>query len=64
MVDHLIELQMTTFAMKLLMVLRKSCKPGCLNTSFSPMMVGTVDKKIRKFTLLTKGIFFAFDFSM
>jgi hypothetical protein len=34
-----------------------------MNMSFGPTVVGIVDERIRKFTSLTKGIFFIVNFS-
>jgi hypothetical protein len=63
-VDLFIELQMMTLAANLLVVVRNSNKPRCINTPFGPTMVAIVDERILRFTSITKGIYFAVVFSM
>jgi hypothetical protein len=63
-VDHSIELQITTCAAKLLIAMRNSKKPRCLNIPFGLIRVEIVDEKTYILASLTKGNLFAIDLSM
>jgi hypothetical protein len=63
-VDLFIELQMRTQVANSLIVVKTSCKPGCMKTAFGSMMVGTVGEWIPCFISFTKKIPLVAAFSM